>query len=206
MRYTGPKNRIARRENTDLGLKTVGSKSQAQLLKKIGILPGQHGVRGRRKVSEHGLQLREKQKLRFLYGVTERQMKNYFAAASKKKGNTAEHLVQSLECRLDNVVYRLGFAPTRASARQLVAHKHIAVNNKVVSVAAYRVRIGERIGFHKEESAKIPAIEKSLGNSDVFIPAWIERKATVGKIVGEPTLDEVEKTVNLRPIIEYYSR
>jgi small subunit ribosomal protein S4 len=113
MRYTGPRNRIARREGLDLGLKTPGSKSQATLLKKLNVLPGQHGTRGRRKVSEHGRQLREKQKMRFMYGVTETQLKNYFGRSIKKTGNTALYMTQFLEKRLDTIVNRLGFVPTR---------------------------------------------------------------------------------------------
>lgn len=206
MRYTGPKNRISRREGTDLGLKTLGSKAQAQLLRKMGVLPGQHGVKGRRKVSEHGIQLREKQKLRYMYGVTEKQLKNYFTAAAKRKGNTATHLTQSLENRLDNVVYRLGFAPTRAASRQLVSHKHITVNNKVVGIPSYSVRIGDVIGFALESSSKIPFIEKSLSNKDTTVPQWIDRKAISGKVLDLPHTDEIEKNVNLRLIVEYYSR
>src|SRR5437016_5710209 len=130
MRSLESKNKTARREGMDLGLKTSGSKSHASLLKRINVLPGQHGARGRRKVSEHGKQLREKQKLRFIFGITEKQLKKYFTLAKKKKGNTALFLSLYLEKRLDNVVYRLGFAPTRASARQLITHGHMRVNAK----------------------------------------------------------------------------
>ncbi len=123
MRYTGPRNKIARREGVDLGLKTPGSKSHARLLKKLNILPGQHGIKGRKKLSERGRQLREKQKLRFMFGITEKQLKKYFLQASEKKGNTAIFLSRFLELRLDNIVYRLGFAPTRPCARQLVSQR-----------------------------------------------------------------------------------
>src|SRR3989338_1026851 len=134
MRYTGPRNRISRREGMDLGLKTPGSKSHASLLKKMNVLPGQHGTRGRRKVSEYGKQVREKQKLRYMFGITEKQLKNYFQKAVKKTGNTGEYLSQYLEQRLDNVVYRLGFAPTRSAARQLVSHRHVRINDKILSI------------------------------------------------------------------------
>ncbi len=206
MRYTGPKNRIARREGIDLGLKTPGSKSHARLLKKLNVLPGQHGTRGRRKVSERGIQLREKQKLRFMFGLTEKQLKNYFGKAREKKGNTALHLSQYLEKRLDNVVFRLGLAPTRAASRQLINHGHVSVNDKKVRVASYQLRVGDKVTFIKDKSAKIPYIKASLDNKDLMIPSWVEKKAIVGRLAAEPTLDEIAKQINLRLIIEYYSR
>ncbi len=206
MRYIGPKNRIARREGVDLGLKTPGSKSHAQLLRRLNIPPGQHGAKKRRKVTERATQLREKQKLRFIFGLTEKQLKKYFAIATLKKGNTAFYVSQFLEKRLDNVVYRLGMTPTRASARQLVRHGHIAINDKKLSIPSYQVKVGNMISFAKESSQKIPYIEKSLTNKDIIIPQWLERKATVGKLIGEPTNDEIMKQVNLRLVIEYYSR
>ncbi len=206
MRYTGPKNRIARREATDLGLKTLGSKSHARLLKKLNVLPGQHGTRGRRKVSERGFQLREKQKLRSIFGLTERQLKNYFRQAVTKKGNTALFIAQLLEKRLDNTVYRLGFAPTRAAARQLVCHGHITVNGSKVSIPSYQVKPGAAVTFKDDKTTKIAYIEKSLTNKDVIIPSWLEKQATVGKLLSDPVADEIDKQVNLRLVIEYYSR
>lgn len=206
MRYTGPKNRIARREGMDLGLKTPGSKSHAQLLRRLNIPPGQHGAKKRRKVSERSRQLREKQKLRYSFGLTEKQLKKYFQTASFKKGNTGLYVGQFLEKRLDNVVYRLGFAPTRASARQLVRHGHVAVNSKKLSIPSYQVKVGEMIGFLTEQTQKIPYIEKSLSNKDIIIPSWLEKKAIIGKLIAEPTNEEIVKQVNLRLVIEYYSR
>ena len=205
MRYTGPKNRISRREGVDLELKTVGSKSHARLLKKLGVPPGQHGLRKRRKVSERGTQLREKQKLRYMFGVTEKQLKNYFKKASLKKGNTALYLSHSLESRLDNIIFHLGFAPTRSAARQLVTHGHINVNGKKISIPSYQVRVGEEISLD-EKSTKIPYIELCLNNKDTIIPSWLEKKATTGKLIAEPTQEVIEKLINLRLIIEYYSR
>ena len=206
MRYTGPRNRIARREGVDLGLKTPGSKSHARLLKKLGVPPGQHGARGRRKISERSTQLREKQKLRYTFGLTERQLKNYFKKAFVKKGNTALYVSKFLEARLDNVIYRLALAPTRAAARQLVSHGHVAVNDRKMSTASYQVRIGDKISFMQEKTIKIPYIEKAASNKDVIIPPWLEKKAVVGKMIAEPSIDEIAKQVNLRLIIEYYSR
>ncbi len=206
MRYTGPKNRIARREAIDLGLKTLGSKSHARLLKKLNVLPGQHGTRGRRKVSERGYQLREKQKLRSIFGITEKQLKNYFRRAVVKKGNTAYFIALFLEKRLDNIVYRLGLAPTRAAARQLVCHGHVEVDDKKVTIPSYQTAVGETVTFGNDKTSKIPYIEKSISNKDVIIPSWLEKQAASGKLLDLPTTIEIDKQVNLRLIIEYYSR
>jgi len=206
MRYRGPKNRIARREGVDLELKTLGSKSHARLLKKLGVPPGQHGLRKRRKVSERGTQLREKQKLRYMFGITETQLKNYFKKASMKKGNTALYLSHSLESRFDNMVFHLGFAPTRAAARQLITHGHMTINKKRLSIPSYQVKVGDEISFSDVKTTKIPYIETSLDNKDVILPSWLEKKATVGKLLKEPTQEVIEKLINLRLIIEYYSR
>lgn len=206
MRYTGPRNRLSRREGIDLGLKTGGSKAQASLLKKINILPGQHGAKGRRKISEYARQVREKQKIRFMFGVTEKQMKNYFSTASRKKGNTGVLFSELLERRLDNVVFRLGFAPTRAAARQLVSHKHIKVNGKVLNIPAYQVQEGDVITIARESSEKIPYIEASMARTDVVMPSWVEVKKKEGKLIAAPTSEVIEKQVNLRLVVEYYSR
>jgi len=206
MRYIGPKNRISRREGVDLELKTVGSKSHARLLKKLNVPPGQHGVRKRRKVSERGTQLREKQKLRYMFGISEKQLKNYFKKASLRKGNTASYLSYSLESRLDNIIFHLGFTPTRAAARQLITHGHIIVNKKKLTIPSYHVRVGEEISFIANKTAKIPYIENCLNNKDIILPSWLEKKAIMGKLIAEPTQEIIEKLINLRLIIEYYSR
>lgn len=206
MRYTGPKNRVSRREGVDLGLKTPGSKGHARLLRKLNIKPGQHGSRSRRKTSERGKQLREKQKMRYLFGLTENQLKNYFKKAVGMKGNTALFLGQFLEKRLDNTVYRLGFAPTRAAARQLVHHGHIKVNDKNVDVPSYQVKAGDVISFVNEKSIKIPYVEAVLSNKNIIIPQWLERKGAIGKFVKEPVIEEIEKQIDMRNVIEYYSR
>ncbi len=206
MRYTGPKNRIARREGVDLGLKTVGTKSHASLLKRLNVLPGQHGTRKRRKTSEYGRQVREKQKLRYMFGITESQLKNYFQKSVKKTGNTGLYLSQYLEQRLDNTVFRLGLVPTRAAARQLVSHGHIKVNDRKLAVPSYQVRSGDVITFAKEKSQKIPQVESTLVKKETIIPEWLERKGAVGKLVVLPNADIIEKQINLRLVIEYYSR
>jgi small subunit ribosomal protein S4 len=207
MRYTGPKNRLARREGVDLGLKTPGSKSHANLLKKISVPPGQHGA-GRRvkKMSERGKQLREMQKIKHIFGITTKEMKRYFLMAVKKTGNTGLFMSQFLERRLDNVVYRLGFAPTRASARQLVAHKHFKVNDVRVGIPSTQLRVGDTVTFADEKTLKIQAVEKALANKDLFMPVWLERKAIIGKMIANPTSELIEKQIILRLVIEYFSR
>lgn len=206
MRYTGPKNRIARRQGIDLGLKTSGSKSQERLLKKIAVPPGQHGLNKRRKVSERGNQIRETQKLRFMFGVTAKQLKNYFKKAVSTKGNTALYLCTLLESRLDNTVYRLGFAPTRAAARQMTTHGHITVNGKVLNIPSYQVRIADAISFKSDKIQKTPAVVKMLEIKDLIIPHWLERQATVGKLLEKPNMDVLRDQIDLRLVIEYFSR
>ncbi|MGB9882920.1 MAG: 30S ribosomal protein S4 [Microgenomates group bacterium] len=206
MRYIGPKNRLSRRVNFDLGLKTTGTKSHARLLKKLNIPPGQHGAKKNKKLSERAIQLLEKQKLKYMFGISEKQLKNYFKKASTKKGNTALFLAEYLERRLDNIVYRLGFAPTRATARQLVSHGHILVNDKKIKIASYQVKNNDIISFSNEKIEKVPYIEKVLNDKNIIIPSWLERKNGVGKLITTPDNQEIAKQINLRLIIEYYSR
>lgn len=206
MRYTGPKNRIARRQGIDLGLKTPGSKSHARLLKKIAVPPGQHGLNKRRKVSERGNQIRETQKLRFMFGVTAKQLKNYFKKAVSTKGNTALYLCTLLESRLDNTVFRLGFTPTRAAARQLTTHGHITINGAVLDIASYQVKVGDIVSFKTSKTEKIPAVVKMLEMKDLIIPHWLERQATVGKLLEKPNMDALKDQIDLRLVIEYFSR
>lgn len=205
MRYTGPKNRLARREGIDLSLKTSGSKSQSNLLKRLNVIPGQHGGGRMKKLTDYGVQLREKQKLKRIYNITEKQMKNYFGKAKKTKGNTAESMIKFLEFRLDNVVYKLGLAPTRGAARQLVGHGHIAVNDKKVTIPSYQVKPNDAVTI-KESSAKIPYVALSLSRKDIIIAPWLEREAITGKIVGSPNLETFKDDVNLQLVVEFYSR
>ena len=206
MRYTGPRNRLARREGIDLGLKGVGSKAYASLMRRINIKPGQRPNSRYGKLTEYGTQLREKQKIRRMYGLTESQLQRYFQDASRKVGNTGELLVGQLEARLDNVVYRLGFAPTRPSARQLVNHGHFYLNKEKASVPSIHVNIGDVISFKKDDSTKIPYIQDSIEKKDVTIPSWLDRKATIGKVVQNPGLDALVGDINLQAVIEFYSR
>lgn len=207
MRYTGPRNRIARQQGVDLGLKTPGTKSHARLLKRLNVPPGQHGAKKKKKISERGIQLREKQKLKHIFCISEKQLKRYFKEASLKKGNTALYLSQYLESRLDNILYRLGFVPTRNAARQLITHGHISVNGKKLTIPSYQVKVGDEVGFLKQETVKIPYIEAFLNNNkDIIIPSWLEKKGLTGKLISLPNADEILKQVNLRLIIEYYSK
>lgn len=204
-RYTGPKNRLARREGIDLGFKTVGSKAHASLTRRLAIPPGQHGPKGKRKVSEYGEQLREKQKVKHLYGLMEKQFRRYFTSAKKWKGNTGDKLIEFLERRLDNVVYRLNLAPTRASARQFVSHGHVMVDGKRLGIPSYQVKATQVIAV-KSKSMDIPAIKQSLELTDLNIPAWLERAGPVGKIVRLPTRSDVLEDISEQLIVEFYSR
>ena len=204
-RYLGPKNKLARREGVDLELKSPGTSAHAQLLRRLNIPPGVHGPKGRKKLSEYGKQLREKQKLKRLYGILERQLKNYYKRAIKIKGDTGLILLRFLEKRLDNVVYRLGFAPTRAAARQLVSHGHIRVDGKKVDIPSYQVRPGEVISI-REKSLNIPIIKKMLAEKNVSIPGWLERKAHAGKVLREPEREEIGDLIDESLIVEFYSR
>lgn len=198
-RYTGPKRRLSRREGIPLFAKDV------KALEKKGIIPpGQHTGRGRRRVSEYGIQLREKQKAKRLYGLLERQFRKYYEMAAKVKGSTGLSLLELLETRLDNVVYRLGFSPSRAGARQLVSHGHVLVNGKRVTIPSYRVKVEQTIAL----SAQIgdnTQVKKSLEVHSA-LPEWLERQATVGKVLRGPQREEMEQAINEQLIVEHYSR
>lgn len=206
MRYTGPKNRKARREGVDLGLKTVGSKTHERLMRKINIVPGQHGTRRKAKGSDYAKQIREKQKLRIMFGLSDKQLKNYFIKASRLEGNTAYHLSEFLESRLDNVVYRLGFAPTRASARQLVNHGHVTLNAKKLTVPSAVTKVDDVVSFAKTATKDIPYIAEMLKNTSATLPSWLEKKQDNGVIIGKPSYESLEKQVNMKLIVEFYSR
>ncbi|OGM16737.1 30S ribosomal protein S4 [Candidatus Woesebacteria bacterium RBG_19FT_COMBO_47_8] len=197
-RYTGPKDRLSRREGFDLF--GAGAK-----LTRLTVPPGMHGPKGSRMPSQYGRQLREKQKVKRLYGVLEKQFRNYIAEALKTKGNTAEMLLSLLERRLDNVVFRLGFAPTRASARQLVSHRHVLVNGKRVNFPSYQVRPGETISL-TAKGMDVPAIKQKLAEEKYKAPEWLKRKAAVGLIEREPRVEDLTEPISVQDIIEFYSR
>ncbi len=208
-RYIGPWVKIDRR----FGVVVSGKKSAYRILQRRNYPPGQHGrLKGRRrKLSEYGLRLMEKQKLKFLYGgLREKQFKRYFDMAAKSKENTGEALLQILERRLDNVVYRLGFAVTRRQARQLVAHGHILVNGKKVNIPSYLVEPGDVIEI-KPSSRDIPFLKENLENVDPrSIPDWLEldRDNFRGKVLKLPENVQgyLEVPVNLQYVIEFYSK
>lgn len=198
-RYTGPKRRLSRREGVALF-----AKDTAYIERKGAVPPGQRGTRRPRKLSEYGLQLREKQKAKRIYGILEKQFSRYYQAASKSKGNRGEKMIELLETRLDNVVYRLGFAGSRAGARQFVSHGHILVNGQKVTFPSFEVKPGSTIAL----------LGKMLDNSQVrksldaqqTLPGWLERQATVGKVLRLPSRDEAEQGISEQLIVEYYSR
>ncbi len=204
-RYTGPKNRLSRREGVDLGMKTPGSHAHASLLKKLAIGPGQHGHKGKRKSSSFGLQLREKQKVKRMYGLLERQFRNVFEKARKWRGNTGEKLVEFLERRLDNAVFRLHFAPTRALARQLVTHGHIYVDGQRLTIPSALVEKDWVINLSKK-ALEIPAVKKELEDKSVALVGWVGRTGPVGKIMRLPIRSDVSEDVHEQFIVEFYSR
>ncbi len=204
-RYTGPKNRLSRREGVDLGMKTVGSHAHAQLLKRLNIGPGSHGAKGKRKVSDFGIQLREKQKVKRMYGLLERQFRRNFELARKRKGNTGEALLQFLEQRLDNVLYRAGLSPTRALARQLVTHGHVMVDGKKVNFPSYEVK-AETVIALTSKGAEIPAVKKMLEDTTRVVPEWLERKGPATKVIRLPVRGDIGEDISEQLIIEYYSR
>jgi len=197
-RYTGAKDRLSRREGVDLFGKGVK-------LTRLNIPPGMHGAKRVRTPSQYGRQLREKQKAKRIYGILERQFRKYVAQALKTRGNTGEKLISLLERRLDNVIYRLGFAPTRASARQLVTHRHVFVNGKRVNIPSYQTRVGESISLSSKAVA-IPAIKRKLDEKNAKIPGWLEKKGAVGMVKSEPTVDETKEMISTQDIVEFYSR
>lgn len=198
-RYTGPKRRLSRREGVALF-----AKDTAFIERKGAVAPGQHAGRSRRKISEYGIQLREKQKAKRMYGLLEKQFAKYYDLASKKKGNRGQTILELLETRLDNVVYRLGFSPSRAGARQMVSHGHIAVDNKKVSIPSFQVRPGSTVAI-LTKMLDNTQVRKSLENAQT-LPEWLERKATVGKVLRIPSREEMEQGINEQLIVEFYSR
>lgn len=205
-RYTGPKFRLDRREGTNLLLKGKRSLSGKHPLNKKGaVAPGQHGPKGGpRKSSDYGLQLREKQKVKRIYGVLERQFRRYYEQAAKKKGATGETLIRFLETRLDNVVYRLGFSFSRSQARQLTSHGHVFVNNQRVNTPSYQVKVGDVISL-SGKAQNFGFVNEAVGENDK-LPEWVERKALVGKLTKLPSREDVAAEINEQAIVEFYSR
>lgn len=206
-RYTGPVEKLERRLGVDLFLKGERRLAGKSALLKRPYAPGQHGQR-RAKVSEYGLQLREKQKARFMYGINEKQFRGLFKEAARKDGNTGAILIQLLEQRLDNVVYRMGFATTRRFARQLVTHGHILVNGKRVDIPSYRVEAGQKIEV-AEKSKNNPQISRAIElTAQTGIVGWVdvEKDKRYGIFTRKPEREEVVIPVEERFIVELYSK
>ena len=201
-RYTGPKTKVSRR----YGVLLAGS---ARAFENKAYPPGQHGPKGsRRKISEYGTALAEKQKLRFQYGVLERQFRRYFETALKTRGITGLILLQILETRLDNVVYRLGFAKTRAGARQLVAHGHISLNGRKTDISSATLKIGDVVAVRAKDGSKRLA-QRGLEQTQIVEPPdWllVDKENLSGKVVRIPTREEINPVVNEQLVVELYSR
>ncbi|MFT6084781.1 MAG: small subunit ribosomal protein S4 [Glaciecola sp.] len=204
-RYLGPKLKLSRREGTDLFLKSGVRAIESKC--KIDTPPGQHGAR-RGRLSDYGVQLREKQKVRRMYGVLEKQFRNYYKEAARLKGNTGENLLQLLEQRLDNVVYRMGFASTRAEARQLVSHKAVVVNGKVVNIPSFNVKAEDMIAV-REKAKKQARIVSALELADQREkPTWLEVDNTKmeGVFKRVPERTDLSADINEQLIVELYSK
>jgi len=206
-RYTGSVCRLCRREGAKLYLKGSRCYTKKCAFERRPSPPGQHGVR-RRKVGEYGMQLREKQKVRRVYGVLERQFRNYFIDAENRPGVTGESLLRHLELRLDNVVYRMGFAPSRPSARQLVGHGHFTVNGRPVTVPSYQVKPGDRVEVRESHRSREPfkVAKETLRSHQP--PEWltIDAAKLAGAIVDQPRRDQMPLDLNEQLVVEYYSR
>jgi small subunit ribosomal protein S4 len=205
-RYLGPKAKLSRREGTDLYLKSarrpIADKS------KFETKPGQHGRTSGQRTSDFGLQLREKQKVKRMYGVLERQFRRYFAEAERRKGNTGANLLFLLECRLDNVVYRMGFGSTRAESRQLVSHQAILVNGKSVNIPSYLVKAGDVIALREKSKKQLRVTDAFKLADSIGIPGWVQVDGTKleGIFKKVPERDEFGAEINESLIVELYSR
>lgn len=199
-RYRGPKAKIARRFNDPIF-------GHSKALQKKAYPPGQHGRGRRRKQSEYAIQLMEKQKAKYTYGVLERQFANLFDKASRRSGITGEILLQMLEARLDNVVYRMGISPTRRGARQFVSHKHITVNGEVVNIPSYSVKPGDVVGV-REKSKSLEAITNSLASNSAQKYNWIEwdKSEMNGKLINLPVREDIPENIKEQLIVELYSK
>ena len=199
-RYRGPKTKIARRFNEPIF-------GPSKSLQKKNYPPGQHGRNRRRKQSEYAIQLMEKQKAKYTYGVLEKQFANLFEKASRRSGITGEILLQLLESRLDNTVFRLGIAPTRRAARQLVLHKHVVVNGDIVNIPSYHIKVGDNIGV-RERSKSLEMVTDSLATNSAQKYPWLEWNGSdfVGKMVSMPQRDEIPENINEQLIVELYSK
>jgi len=206
-RYRGATCKLARREGADLGLKSPARALDSKC--KLENKPGQHGANKRARLSDYAVQLREKQKVKRIYGVLERQFSNYYTKASTQKGNTGENLLRLLESRLDNVVYRMGFAVTRAQARQLVAHKSVTVNGKKVNLPSYQVRPGDEVALSERAKNQLRVQESLTVSQEMDLaPSWVEvdAKKASGLFKALPERSDLPSDINESLIIELYSK
>jgi small subunit ribosomal protein S4 len=198
-RYTGPKHKLARREGVNLLDKTSQS-----LARRLNIPPGVHGKKRKKRLSEYGLQLREKQKAKATYGLMEKQFKNLVHTVQAQKGDTKELIISMLETRLDNVVYRLGFAKSRFMSRQLVSHGHILVNQKKLTIPSYQVKVDDIISLTAKMQQN-PRILEILKEEQLALP-FLKKQGTSGKLERMPKMEDVQVLFDMQLIIEYYSR
>jgi small subunit ribosomal protein S4 len=205
-RYIGPKCKLARREGTDLFLKSARRSLDSKC--KLETKPGQHGQKSGLRISDYGKQLREKQKLRRVYGVLERQFRRYFAEATKGKSSTGENLLKLLESRLDNVVYRMGMGSTRAEARQLVTHGSILVNGKRLNVPSAIVRAGDVLSIAERAKGQLRIVDALQLAEKVGFPSWVEvdAKKMTGTFKGAPERSEFGQDINESLVVELYSK
>ncbi|NND45682.1 MAG: 30S ribosomal protein S4 [Xanthomonadales bacterium] len=206
-RYTGPTCKLARREGVDLGLKSPARGLESKC--KLNQAPGQHGAGRRQRLSDYALQLREKQKVRRIYGILEKQFRNYYKAAAAQKGATGENLLMMLERRLDNVVYRMGFAVTRAQARQLVSHKAILVNGQQVNIPSYQVQPGDIVAIKEKAKNQLRVKEAVTLSQEMDLAAtWVivDPAKMEGEFRSLPDRDELPADINENLIVELYSK
>ena len=205
-RYIGPKAKLSRREGTDLFLKSARRSLDSKC--KLDVKPGQHGAKSGARTSDFGNQLREKQKVKRMYGILERQFRRYFAEADRRKGNTGETLLKLLECRLDNVCYRMGFGSTRAEARQFVSHKAFTVNSIVVNIASYQVKAGDVVAVREKSKKQVRIVEALSLAEQIGMPSWVavDAKKMEGTFKSAPDRSDIAADVNESLIVELYSR
>ncbi len=205
-RYLGPKAKLSRREGTDLFLKSARRAISDKA--KFDSKPGQHGRTSGSRTSDYGVQLREKQKVKRIYGVLERQFRRYFAEAERRKGNTGENLLALLESRLDNVVYRMGFGSTRAEARQLVSHKAVTVNGQVVNIPSYGVKAGDTVALREKAGKQLRVQDALKLAQSIGMPAWVDVDGAKmqGVFKKTPDRDEFGAEIKEALIVELYSR
>ena len=199
-RYTGPKHRLARKEGVN-----VLDKTSKSLQRRLNVPPGMHGRKRKRRLSEYGTQLREKQKAKSTYGLLEKQFKKLVQTVRKSKGETGEMIVALLETRLDNLVYRLGFAKSRNMARQFVTHGHVLVNGKRVNIPSFQVKVDDVVSISPTVQ-KNPVVIELLGDKEMQVLPFLKKEGVSGKLVRMPKREDLEVPFNLQLIIEYYSR